>query len=145
MFSNVKILTFNVSFKNWWNIFRQYSTWKNTERRSNIYRCLDDIKNSVTLIFFISHTQNCFITIFWEQKLGKFSSTMTENPCESQSENYMSYVKKSQLSKKNIKLRIEVAEDPQKHIFEVNYRFWVLSCVAIRKIVFFSKSWDFFI
>ena len=35
----------------------------------------------------------------------------------------MSHVKKSQLFKKNIKLRIEVAEDPQKHIFKVNFRF----------------------
>ena len=34
----------------------------------------------------------------------------------------MSYVKHSQLFKKNIKLRIEVAEDPQ-NIFEVNFRF----------------------
>ena len=65
-------------------------------------------------------------------------------PYESQSENYMSYIKKSQLFKKNIKLRIEVAGDPQKHIFRVNFRFWVLSCIAIGKIVFFSKSWDFF-
>ena len=45
------------------------------------------------------------------------------NPCEFRSENYMFYVKKSQLFKKNIKLRIEVAEDPQKHIFKVNFRF----------------------
>ena len=45
------------------------------------------------------------------------------NPCESQSKNYMSYVKKSQLFKKYIKLRIDVAEDPQKHIFEVNFRY----------------------
>ena len=35
----------------------------------------------------------------------------------------MSYVKKFQRFKKNIKLRIEVAGDPQKHIFEVNFRF----------------------
>ena len=35
----------------------------------------------------------------------------------------MSYVKKSQLFKKNIKLRIEVAEDPQKPIFKFNFRF----------------------
>ena len=62
------------------------------------------------------------------------------NPCDSQTENYMSYVKKFQLSKKNIELRIEVAEDPQKHIFKVNFRFSVLSCIAIGKIVFFSKS-----
>ena len=41
----------------------------------------------------------------------------------------MSQVKKSQHSKKNIKLRIEVAEDPQKHIFKVNFRFRVLSCI----------------
>ena len=52
----------------------------------------------------------------------------------------MSYVKKFQLSKKNIELRIEVAEDPQKHIFKVNFRFSVLFCIAIGKIVFFSKS-----
>ena len=45
------------------------------------------------------------------------------NPCKSQSEHYMSYVKKFQLFKKNIKLRIEVAKDPQKHIFKVNFRF----------------------
>ena len=45
------------------------------------------------------------------------------NPCEFQSENYMSYVKKSQLFKKNIKLRIEVGEDPQKHIYKVDFRF----------------------
>ena len=62
------------------------------------------------------------------------------NPYESQSENYMSYVKKSQLLKKYIKLRIEVAEDPQKHIFKVNFRFRVFSCIAIGKIVVFSKS-----
>ena len=35
----------------------------------------------------------------------------------------MSYIKKSVFQKKNIKLRIEVAEDPQKNIFEVNFRF----------------------
>ena len=35
----------------------------------------------------------------------------------------MSYVKKSPSQKKNIKLRIEVAEDPQKHIFKVHFRF----------------------
>ena len=35
----------------------------------------------------------------------------------------MSYVKKPQLVKKNFKLRIEVAEDPQKHIFKVTFRF----------------------
>ena len=35
------------------------------------------------------------------------------NSCEPQSKNYMFYVKKSQLFKKNIKLRIEVAEDPE--------------------------------
>ena len=34
-----------------------------------------------------------------------------------------SHVKKSQLFKKNIKLRIEVAEDPEKKIFKVNFRF----------------------
>ena len=45
------------------------------------------------------------------------------NPCEAEFENYISYVKKSQLLKKNIKLRIEVAEEPQKHIFKVNFRF----------------------
>ena len=66
------------------------------------------------------------------------------NPCESQSENYMSYVKKSQLFKKNIKLRIEVAEDPQKHISKVNFRFWVLSCIAIGKIVFFFQKAETF-
>ena len=49
--------------------------------------------------------------------------SVNKNPCESQSKNYMSYVKKSQLLKKSIKLRIEVAEDPQKHIFKVNFRF----------------------
>ena len=38
-------------------------------------------------------------------------------------ENYMTYVKKSQLFKKYIKLSIEVAENPQKHIFKVNFRF----------------------
>ena len=48
---------------------------------------------------------------------------MIVNPCESESENYMFHVKKSQLFKKNIKLRIEVAEDPQKYILEVNCRF----------------------
>ena len=31
----------------------------------------------------------------------------------------MSYVKKSQLFKKNIKLRIKVAEDSQRHIFKL--------------------------
>ena len=35
----------------------------------------------------------------------------------------MFYVKKSQLFKKNMKLRIEEAEDLQKHIFKVNFRF----------------------
>ena len=35
----------------------------------------------------------------------------------------MSYEKKFQLFNKNIKLRIEVAKDPQKHIFKVNFRF----------------------
>ena len=45
------------------------------------------------------------------------------NPCESQSENYMFYVKKVSALKKYIKLRIEVAKDPQKHIFKVNFRF----------------------
>ena len=45
------------------------------------------------------------------------------NPCESQTENDMSHVKKSQLFKKYMKLRIEVAEDPQKHIFNINFRF----------------------
>ena len=45
-------------------------------------------------------------------------------PCESQSENYMFYVKKvSAFQKKNIKLRIEVAEDPQKHIFKSIFDF----------------------
>ena len=38
-----------------------------------------------------------------------------------------------------------MAEDPQKHIFKVNFRFGVLSCIVIGKIVFFSKSWDFYI
>ena len=37
-----------------------------------------------------------------------------------------------------------MTEDPQKHIFKVNFRFYVLSCIAIGKIVFFSKNWDFF-
>ena len=64
-------------------------------------------------------------------------------PCESQSENYMFYVKKSQLFKKNIKLRIEVAEDPQKLIFKVDFRFLVLYCIAIAKIVFFQKAETF--
>ena len=35
----------------------------------------------------------------------------------------MSYVKKSQLFKKNITLKIEVAEDPRQHIFKVNFQF----------------------
>ena len=39
---------------------------------------------------------------------------------------------------------MEVAEDPQKHNFKVNFRFWVLFCIAIGKIVIFSKSWVFF-
>ena len=52
----------------------------------------------------------------------------------------MSYVKKSQLLTKNIKLRIEVAKDLQKHIFEVDFWFWVLSCIAIGKMVFFFKK-----
>ena len=33
-----------------------------------------------------------------------------------------------------------MAEDPQKHIFKVNFRFWVLSCIAIGKIVIFFKK-----
>ena len=33
-----------------------------------------------------------------------------------------------------------MAEDPQKHIFKVNFRFWVLSSIAIGKIVFFFKK-----
>ena len=44
--------------------------------RDDIYRCLDDIKKSVTLIFIISHTHNCFKYIFLIQ-FGKFSSTTT--------------------------------------------------------------------
>ena len=51
----------------------------------------------------------------------------------------MSYIRKSQLLKKYIKLRIEVAEDPQKHIIEVNFQLRVFSCIAIGKIVFFFK------
>ena len=46
--------------------------------------------------------------------------------------------------KKNIKLRIEVAEDPQKHIFKFNFRFWVLSCIAIGKIDFFFQKAETF-
>ena len=42
-----------------------------------------------------------------------------------------------------MKFRIEVAEDPQKHIFKVNFRFWILSCIAIGKIVFFQKAETF--
>ena len=38
--------------------------------QDDIYRCLDDIKKSVTLIFIISHTQNCVITIFEKENLG---------------------------------------------------------------------------
>ena len=37
----------------------------------------------------------------------------------------MSYVKKAQLFKDNIKLRIEIAEDPQKHIFEVDFKYFL--------------------
>ena len=33
-----------------------------------------------------------------------------------------------------------MAEDPQKDIFKVNFRFWVLSCIAIGKILFFFKK-----
>ena len=36
------------------------------------------------------------------------------------------------------------SSETQKHIFKVNFQFWVLSCIAIGKIVFFSKSWDIF-
>ena len=65
-----------------------------------------------------------------------------------------SLCKKVSPLKKNIKLRIEVAEDPQKHIFKVYFRFWVLFCIAIGRIVFFFQkagaflhrdtSWHFF-
>ena len=48
-------------------------------------------------------------------------------------------------SKKNIKLRIEAAEDPQKHIFKVNFRFRVLSCIAIGKKVFFFQKAETFL
>ena len=46
-----------------------------------------------------------------------------------------------------------MAEDPQEHMFKVNFQFWVLSCIAIGKTVFFQKaaiilhrvtSWHFF-
>ena len=51
-----------------------------------------------------------------------FDGTRKYRP-KMQSENYMSYVKKSQLFKKYIKLRIEVAEDLQKHILKSIFDF----------------------
>ena len=70
---------------------------------------------------------------FISRLLKHIPSSIVKNHCEPGR-------KKSQVFKKNIKLRIEVAEDPQKYIFEVNFRFWVLSCIAIGKIVFFFKK-----
>ena len=69
-----------------------------------------------------------------------FKKKIIVNPCESQSENYMSYVKKSQLFKKNIKLRIEAAEDPQKHIFKSIFDFENFFALRSEKKYFFQKA-----
>ena len=95
-----------------------------------------------TVIFFLeSAIHNYVVFIFFIFFFGISGFTISEsrvNPCESQSEIYISYVKSLSFSK-IIKFWIEVAEDPQKHIFKVNFRL----CVAIGKIVFFQKAETF--
>ena len=97
----------------------------------------------------INNTPPHFNSYFISTLLQQIPRSIVKNHCEPLQiliwKCHVLCKKVSAFQKKNIKLRTEVAEDPPKHIFKVNFRFWVLSCIAIGKIVFFfSKSWDFF-
>ena len=69
-----------------------------------------DFSQKITLVKYLK-LNICLMTTLLQQ----IPQSIVKNHCEpvrSQSENYTSYVKKSQLFKKIIKLRIEVAENP---------------------------------